>query len=351
MRTHLSALLRTAHDYRFAYMILLTHIALMFALVLHLGVDPHYRTGTFYLRWASMAMLIYAISYMLWTVIKFLIEGRERPTAALVAHMKAVLSRDDRFAHALHSMVIFISMITVFATIKSTIPALNPFGWDRVLINLDRFIFAGLDPYVVTSAVFGNAYAVVTLNILYNMWLIVVVCSMVWAAWTSDHVKRLRFMFSALLGWLIAGNILAIAFSSVGPCFVAPLLGDQTYSPLMKLLTDIDAETGMVWALTAQDVLWSSYTREAGAISGISAMPSLHVLFAVIISCATWGMGRIRRWAGIGFAVVIAIGSVQLGWHYASDGILGGALALFFWKASEYLTIWTLDRPARVANA
>ncbi|PKA43797.1 hypothetical protein CWR43_09215 [Rhizobium sullae] len=346
-----STLVRTAIDYRFAYLIFLTHLAAMSGLVLYLDVEPYYRTGNFYLRWAGMAMLIFALGYMLWTAIRLLIERRDRPTAALARHMKEVLVRDDRYAHAIHSMTIFIAMITVFATIKSTIPSLNPFSWDQALIEADRLIFGGSDPYAVTSIVFGNVYAIITMNFFYNLWLLVVVCSMVWAAWTRDHALRLRFMFSALLGWLIAGNVLAIAFSSVGPCFVAPLLGNQTYVPLMRLLADVNAESGMVWALTAQDILWSAYTHEAGAISGISAMPSLHVVFAVIIACATWNMGHIRRWAGVAFATVIAVGSVQLGWHYAIDGIVGAALALLFWKASAYLTAWSLEKPAAAIEA
>lgn len=339
----LSTVQRTAADYRFAYLILFSHAAAMFGLVWYLDVAPQYRTGTTYFRYAWLVMLLYTLFYLLWTVVRFLVEGRERPTAALRRHVRDFLIRDDRIGHALHSITIYIAMITVFATIKSTIPALNPFSWDRDLIAVDRAIFGGADPYQLTSVVFGNAVAIVVLNFFYNLWLIIVVCSMVWAAWTTDHVLRLRFMFSALLGWLVAGNILAIAFASVGPCFVEPLTGDPTYAPLMTLLQDVNAETGLVWALTAQDMLWLAYTLEEGAISGISAMPSLHVVFAVIIACVTWNMGRIRRLAGTAFAVTIAVGSVQLGWHYAADGIVGGGLGLLFWKISYYLANWSLS--------
>lgn len=351
MRTFISALGRTAFDYRFAYVILAAHIAMMWGLVWYLGVEPHYRTGLLYLRWAGMATLIYSLVFMLWTAVKLLMEGQERPTRALILHVRGVLIDGDRYAHAVHSMTVFVSMITVFATIKSTIPALNPFSWDSTFIEIDRFIFGGNDPYVLTSAIFGNAYAIVTMNFFYNLWLIIVACAMVWAAWTGNHALRLRFMFSALLGWLVAGNILAIAFSSVGPCFIGPLMGDQTFAQLMRLLQDVNAETGMVWALAAQGGLWAAYTSDVGAISGISAMPSLHVVFAVIIACATWDMGGVRRLAGISFAAVIAIGSVQLAWHYAVDGIVGAVLALVFWKVSDYLAAWSLDRETMVPEA
>lgn len=36
----------------------------------------------------------------------------------------------------------------------------------------------------------------------------------------------------------------------------------------------------------------------------------------------------------IGFAAIILFGSVHLGWHYAIDGLVGGAMALGIWRLS-----------------
>jgi membrane-associated phospholipid phosphatase len=65
---------------------------------------------------------------------------------------------------------------------------------------------------------------------------------------------------------------------------------------------------------------------------------------AVIIACMTWQRGGVWRGIGLAYAVTIYIGSIQLGWHYATDGIVGGSLAILFWKASAYLTDWSLSR-------
>jgi hypothetical protein len=46
-------------------------------------------------------------------------------------------------------------MIFVFGTVKSTIPAIVPFSWDETLIRLDRSLFGGMDPYVLTSKFSG----------------------------------------------------------------------------------------------------------------------------------------------------------------------------------------------------
>lgn len=351
MRAFFSAFGRTAFDYRFAYFISISHVALMSCLVWYCDAKPHFRTATTYLSWSFTALLNIAVFYMLWIVFRLFRDGHEHPTAALKERMADLLLRNDRLAHATHSTILFLALIVIFGSVKSTIPAISPFAWDEILIRLDRAIFAGVDPYVVTSAIFGNAYGITCLNFVYNLWLAIFIISMIWAPWIGDHTLRLRYMLTALLTWFIGGNVMALYFSSAGPCFVHLLNGDQTFVPLMDMLKDIDAETGTVWALFAQNVLWASYSVEEGAISGISAMPSMHVAVSVIIACVAWQFGGVRRWLGVAFAACIFTGSIQLGWHYASDGIIGGALALLFWKASAILASWSLTRPEMTAEA
>ncbi|MBK5569388.1 phosphatase PAP2 family protein [Ensifer sp. SSB1] len=335
---------RAAVDYRLAYTILVVHSVAMASLVWYLDVDPHYQTASLYVNWSFSAVSSMASLYMMWTVLMMLARREEHPTAALKTHMEKILLRNDRLAHAAHSTGIFVAMIFVFSTVKSTIPVIAPFSWDQTLFRLDRALFGGVDPYVVTSKVFGNAYGLVALNFVYNLWMVIFTVSMVVVPWIGNHELRLRYIFTTLLTWFVGGNVVALLLSSSGPCFVELLYGDDTYAPLMTLLKDVNAVTGMVWALIAQDILWESYTRDVGGISGISAMPSLHVAVAVIIACVAWQRGGLCRGIGLVYAVTIYIGSIQLGWHYATDGIMGGGIALLFWNASAYLTDWSLSR-------
>ena len=65
--------------------------------------------------------------------------------------------------------------------------------------------------------------------------------------------------------------------------------------------------------------------------SGISAMPSMHVALATLFALVGW---RTNRWVGIAttlFAVIIQIGSVHLGWHYAIDGYAGAVGMIVIW--------------------
>ena len=83
-------------------------------------------------------------------------------------------------------------------------------------------------------------------------------------------------------------------------------------------------EIHTIWALGAQEMLWGDYqVRDVMVGSGISAMPSMHVAIATLFALVCW---RVRRWLGIVmtiYAVIIMLGSVDLGWHYAVDGYLG----------------------------
>lgn len=277
MTVLLSSFGRAAADYRLAYTILMAHAAAMASLIWYPDVEPRYQTASLYVNWSFSAVSSMASLYMLWTVLTMLARREEHPTAALKAHMEKILLANDRLAHATHSTAIVVAMIFVFSTVKSTIPAIVPFSWDESLIRLDRTF-----------------------------------------PWIGNHELRLRYILTTLLTWFV-GGILALLLSSSGPCFVELLYGDDTYAPLMALLRNVDAASGVV-------------------TSGISAMPSLHVAVAVIIACVTRQRGGVCRKIGLVYAVTIYIGSIQLGWHYATDGIIGGGIALLFWKASGYLT-------------
>jgi hypothetical protein len=58
------------------------------------------------------------------------------------------------------------------------------------------------------------------------------------------------------------------------------------------------------------------------------AMPSLHVGYAVVAALAVWPLGGWGRRFTVGYAVVMAFGSVYLRHHYILDGVAGAALAL-----------------------
>jgi membrane-associated phospholipid phosphatase len=85
-------------------------------------------------------------------------------------------------------------------------------------------------------------------------------------------------------------------------------------------------------------MLWRSYASQRELFGGgISAMPSMHVAMSVLMACGGWQLGRKPGWLLTIFAVLIWIGSVHLGWHYALDGVVALGLTLAIWKFSGWL--------------
>lgn len=87
-----------------------------------------------------------------------------------------------------------------------------------------------------------------------------------------------------------------------------------------------------IWSLNTQDMLWQSYALISSEFaSGISAMPSMHVSMATLMALATYSL---KKWVGLIFwlyMVVIMVGSVHLGWHYALDGYVGALMTIAIW--------------------
>ena len=65
--------------------------------------------------------------------------------------------------------------------------------------------------------------------------------------------------------------------------------------------------------------------------SGISAMPSVHVAIVVLNALLFSTVSRSLGIASWGFALLIFIGSVYTGWHYALDGYVSAIVVLIIW--------------------
>ena len=88
-----------------------------------------------------------------------------------------------------------------------------------------------------------------------------------------------------------------------------------------------------------REALWLDYKMVfEGTISGISAMPSLHNAMCVLLFLAARNIDRRLAAAAAIFALLIFIGSVHLGWHYAIDAYISLFGVLVIWKLAGFLT-------------
>src|SRR5258708_7314746 len=88
-----------------------------------------------------------------------------------------------------------------------------------------------------------------------------------------------------VISWrcFIGVNVLAVLFSSAGPCYYGYLYGSDPYAAQMAYLRAA-SENCPIWSVHIQDLLWKSYAGGVAPNFGISAMPSMHVVISTLMA-------------------------------------------------------------------
>lgn len=279
--------------------------------------------------------LMFTRFYHVATVVK-----PERPIAALASDMKAYLGSPVRMAHGLPMVFVMVMFMYVFVQLKANIPILNPFAWDETMVVWEAALHGGFQPWELMQPVLGYAPITFLINLNYNAWFAVM-----WVVWVyfafadATSETRTRFFLTFFTAWIIGGGVMAIWFSSVGPCFYGLIgLSPDPFAAQMIYLRGAN-EVLPIWAVSVQDVLWAGY-REGGAIEGISAFPSMHNGTALLFALAGYKVSRTMGHLLAAHAALIFIGSVHLAWHYAVDAYAAWALTLVLWWAMGPVTAW-----------
>ncbi|WP_342236292.1 phosphatase PAP2 family protein [Inquilinus sp. OTU3971] len=267
-----------------------------------------------------------------WRCLDIVIRIRpNRPLLWLWNDVRQVLCNVERLAGGAVVLLILLVFMGSFAFLKESIPAINPFSWDKYFEYLDRVLHGGHQPFELLWPLLGGSVVTAAINFLYNIWFFILFFIVITVAFSASRPTLQRtFLYAFVLTWSLGGNLLATIFSSAGPAYFARLgLGDG-FEPLMASLRSF-ADVVPVWALGTQDTLWQAYTGSDAAIAGISAMPSMHVASSVLFVLYGFGVSRRIGWPLVAFAVAIFLGSIHLGWHYAVDGYMGVVVALAAW--------------------
>lgn len=227
---------------------------------------------------------------------------------------------------------------SVFTSFKISIPQIAPFAWDPALMQADLALHGGFHPYQLLQPVLGYPLVTSVLSYLYNFWhgMIFIVYWQMFRLEKRD--VRMQFLISFVLAWAFLGSLGAFFFSSAGPCYYGNIVaGPNPFGEQMAYLKAAH-ELFANRALLGQDYLWRLYQDgKAGLGGGISAMPSLHVAVALLVFFLARAFSRRMAWLAGAYVVVILVGSVHLGWHYAIDGyvaLIGGVIA---WTCAGWL--------------
>lgn len=206
--------------------------------------------------------------------------------------------------------------------LKEMLPLAVPYWADPMLAALDRAVL-GTDAWKLVPNLIVRP-----LDITYPFWAIVkfVVLLMVMIAPASRFKAQAMIAYFLTVGFVgVMGQYL---LSSGGPIFYDRLVDANLFGDLT-----VRTREHAPIAFTASEYLWQSYlARDTSIGNGISAMPSMHVAtttWAAVALSKIWKPATIPIWA---FWGLILAGSIALGWHYLSDGIVGAVGCILCWK-------------------
>lgn len=305
-----------------------------------------------YAGYFMICLVCLCVAFVLWVLHVTLVRKVSIQTADFWLRIFTEFLSRERILLALPILAAWPLMAMSFSLVKALIPAIVPYYLDPFLHAADRVIHLGQDPWALLQPLLGHPAVTYAIDRLYALWFFVIYLALLLQITaTSDRRRRLQFLLSSMLTWILLGCVAATLLSSAGPCYYGEVVGTpETYAPLIAYLHETVQQTPVFWfetppqlvAVRVQDLLWDAYLQDDFAIGrGISAAPSLHVASTWLVARMLQTYGRGAAIAGWAFFGVILMGSVHLGWHYAVDGYIsiGGAWALW------WLTGWLLNRP------
>ncbi len=320
------------------YLYCLVSTVLIYTSTIYLSIPIKYSLTT-YFNIFYLAIYISGLTWLIYSYFNLIINREKHPTKALFIRLKKIIFPLSRILSLLLLLIVLSISFSNYTFLKSVIPIIHPFGIDNIIIAIDRWLHFGVDPWVITHYIFSTPWSTLFLNSAYNAWFFIM-----WGVlffftiYNKKELLRQQFLITFLLVWLINGGVFATLFSSVGPCYLELLTGNNIFNPLMQRLNEQNVYLQSVgsltlWSLNTQNHLWQDYIAQSNGLgAGISAMPSMHVSIALLMALSVYQLRKTLGVFAYGFAVIIQIGSVHLGWHYAMDGYFSIFSTVILWK-------------------
>ena len=225
-------------------------------------------------------------------------------------------------------------VLSFFSMAKSILSFYVPFYADPYLAEIDRVLHGGVYPHDwLLPMVKGNEMTLF-FNNAYIVWFIVFVASIaISCCCDPNSTRRMRFLWTFCLSWIVCGTGLAWLFSSCGPIYYHLYYPDlhDPYTNLMEWLPIAD-KGNPVQTLEGREFLHTMISDDViPDINGISSMPSQHVAIAWLVALYARSINRLAGVLAFGYAIIILLGSVVLAWHYAIDGYVGIIVVSLLW--------------------
>jgi hypothetical protein len=275
-------------------------------------------------------------------------KGKPR-TAARIMFMTRRSWRKDRMFSLWMPVIHLALLFASFSSFKQLVLPGAGTGLDPLFAEADRALFMGVDPWKVTHWLLPSPAATKVLDIAYLFWFFPMMLFVLLSG-LMKQAMRARYLLAFTLMWIVPGTLVAYLLPGSGPCYFDLFHASGEFLPLkqrleMQSASLVASGLGELLALGGQNMLFEAHqAQQVLFVGGISAMPSLHVALAVLFACFGFACRRALGWALTLFAVIIWIGSVHLGWHYAIDGLAGALLAMIIWAISGAYTVQSFGR-------
>lgn len=263
-------------------------------------------------------------------------EAPKAPLDALIRRARRLWDDPWLLAARAAPLLLMPVLFVGFSSLKMLMPRFVPFWLDDSFAAIDRALFLGHQPWELTHFLFGSPEATWFIDRLYGFWVLLLSIAIVAVALFAPRGVRARFFMAFAIAWVLLGVGGAWLGASAGPCYSLLIGADSApqFAGLIDRLTTMSiASQGAINAPGWQQVLWRAHSTETYAFGmGISAMPSLHNAIAALYALAAFRIGRLFGWFMTLYAILILVGSVHLGWHYAVDGVIGALAMAAIWR-------------------
>ncbi len=281
--------------------------------------------------------LLFVVPALLGASVVGIIRSRPKSwTDLLQEHYLRGSILSQRAVVALPIIALFPLLFSTFTSMKHSLFIINPFLLDPYLIFIEQYVHGG-QPWALLHPFLGHHAVTFLLDIGYTAWFFVIFSVLTAVSgWIERPLLRKQYLISFALCWIMLGTVFATLFASVGPCYYGHFFPTEPnpFHPLMEYL-EIASVSRPLIAPVAQEMLLTSYMDpEPGLGKGISAFPSLHVAITALNTIVAWKIARFVGIVATAYLVLIMLGSVHLGWHYAVDGYFSVVAVMVIWKAS-----------------
>lgn len=243
--------------------------------------------------------------------------------------------------------LLFVSTLLFYSYtwLKLDVPLINWRIYDSYFWNLDIALHGGFSPSLFCLALFNNRAFLWSLDSLYGIWLFIALITQGFFTASLDPVLRKRYMFSIVLIWIV-GVWIYIGWPALGPVY----FHHSQFAQTLKSMPSADFTQRALMANYNKVVL----SRSTGIIKapfnpslGIAAMPSLHVGLMWLFFLWSRRLPRAFPLFFFLYTILVFVGSLVSGWHYAVDGYVGVLIAWLSYRGA-LLTERTEEAAQRV---